>query len=55
VRKILRRCVACIKVIGKPYCIPDPPLLPKLRINQPNPFEVMGTDFKGAILFNLAG
>ena len=49
VKKILRKCVACIKVFGKPYRVPDPPPLPKLRINQPNPFEVTGIDFTGAL------
>ena len=49
VKKILRKCVVCIKLIGKPYRIPDPPPLPKLRIEQPNPFKVTGVDFTGAL------
>ena len=32
VKKILRKCVVCIKLIGIPYRVPDPPPLPKLRI-----------------------
>ena len=39
----------CIKLIGKPYRIPDPPPLPNLRIEQPNSFEVTGVDFTGAL------
>ena len=39
----------CIKLIGKPYRTPDPPPLPKLRIEQPNPFKVTGVDFTGTL------
>ena len=49
VKKILRKCVVCIKLIGKPYRVPDPPPLPKLRTEQPNSFEVTGVDFTGAL------
>ena len=49
VKKILRTCDVCIKLIGKPYNIPDPPPLPKLCIEQPNSFEVTGVDFMGAL------
>ena len=48
VKKILRKCIVCIKLIGKPYRVPDPPPLPKLHIEQPNSFEVTGVDFTGA-------
>ena len=49
VKMILRKYVVCIKLIGKPYRIPDPPPLPKLRIEQPNPFKVTGVDFTSAL------
>ena len=49
VKKILSKCVVCIKLIGKPYRIPDPPPLPKLCIEKPNPFKVTGVDFTGAL------
>ena len=49
VKKILRKCVTCNKLIGKPYKVPDPPPLPKLRVEQPNPFYVTGVDFTGAL------
>ena len=49
VKKILRKCVVCIKLIGKPYRIPDPPPLPKLRIEQPYSFQVTGVDFTGTL------
>ena len=48
-KKILRKCVVCIKLIGKPYRIPDPPPLPKLCIEQPNPFKITGVDFTGVL------
>ena len=49
VKKILRKYVTCNKLIGKPYKIPDPLPLPKLRVEQPNPFYVTGVDFTGAL------
>ena len=49
VKKVLRKCDVCIKLIGKPYRVPDPPPLPKLRIEQPISFEVTGVDFTGAL------
>lgn len=47
VKKILRKCVSCTKLIGKPYKIPDPPPLPKLQVDWPNPFNATGVDFTG--------
>ena len=49
VRRLLRKCVTCLRVMGKPYQVPDPPPLPKLRIEHPNPFQVTGVDFTGAL------
>ncbi|XP_065911151.1 uncharacterized protein [Dysidea avara] len=49
VRKLLRRCVTCLRLIGKPYRPPDPPPLPKVRIEDPTPFSVCGVDFTGAM------
>ena len=32
VKSVLRRCVPCRKLIGKPYRSPDPPPLPKVHV-----------------------
>ena len=49
VRRLLRQCVSCRKVIGKPYSIPDPPPLPHSRTKEGKPFEITGVDFTGAL------
>ena len=49
VRKLLRRCVTCNKLLGKPYGAPSPPPLPKVRVTQCPPFSVTGVDFTGAL------
>ena len=49
VKKLLRRCVTCLRVTGKPYRLPDPPPLPKSRIEDPTPFSICGIDFMGAM------
>ena len=35
--------------MGKPYRAPDPPPLPKMRVNESKPFEVTGVNFTGAL------
>ena len=45
VRQLLRRCMPCCKVMGKPY---TPPLL-QARIREGRPFEVTGVDFIRAL------
>ena len=49
VKKLLRKCVTCVRLTGKPYRPPDPPPLPKARIEDPTPFSVCGVDFTGAM------
>ena len=49
VRKLLRRCVICNKLKGKPFRAPDPPPLPKVRVTESPPFTVTGVDFTGAL------
>ena len=49
VKKLLRKCVICTKLSGRPYKAPDPPPLPKIRIADPTPFSVCGVDFTGAL------
>lgn len=37
-RKLLRRCITCVKLTGKPYRAPDPPPLPRSWVEDPTPF-----------------
>ena len=55
IRKLLRHCVTCQKVQGKPYQIPDPPPLIKERIQNAQPFEFTGVDFTGALYVRNGG
>jgi len=48
VQSLLRKCVTCKKVAGKPYAAPDPPPLIKDKLNASRPFEVTGVDHTGA-------
>lgn len=49
VKKILRKCLPCLKIMGKPYQAPDPPPLPQDRLQCSSPFSVTGVDFTGAL------
>ena len=49
IQSLLRKCVQCRKVTGKPYAAPDPPPLPKIRVQDAVPFTVTGVDFTGAL------
>jgi len=49
VRSLLRKCVTCKKVSGKPYSAPEAPPLPKSRTLCAAPFSVTGVDFIGAL------
>ena len=49
VRKVIQQCVICRKCSGTPYKIPDPPPLPKSRVQQSQPFTTTGVDFTGAL------
>ena len=49
IRKLLRRCLTCNKLMGKPYSAPDPPPLPKDRVTKSPPFTITGVDFTSAL------
>ena len=49
VNSVVRSCVSC-RVNGKPYRAPDPPPLPKVKVEESQPFSVTGIDFTGALL-----
>ena len=49
IRSVLRTCVTCKRVCGKPYSTPDPWPLPKSRTQLAPPFTVTGVDFTGAL------
>ncbi|XP_065917547.1 uncharacterized protein [Dysidea avara] len=49
VRQLIRKCVSCRKVSGKPYMVPEPPPLPLDRVKEGKPFDVTGVDFTGAL------
>ena len=55
VKKAISHCVTCKKISGLPYDIPDPPPLPKSRLQQAEPFTVTGVDFTGALHIREAG
>ena len=55
VKKAISRCVTCKKISGLPYDLPDPPPLPKSRLQQAEPFTVTGVDFTGALHIREAG
>ena len=49
IKSIIRKCVVCRRMTGKPYTIPDPPQLVKLRVSPTDPFAVTGVNFTGAL------
>ena len=49
VKNILRNCVVCNKLSGNHYKAPNPPPLPKHRVQMMEPFTVTGIDFTGAL------
>ena len=49
IKKAISRCITCKKISGLSYDLPDPPPLPKSRLQQAEPFTVTGVDFTGAL------
>ncbi|XP_065903883.1 uncharacterized protein [Dysidea avara] len=45
VKSLLRCCVPCRKLTGKPYKTLDPPPLPKIRVTEVPLFTITGVDF----------
>ncbi|XP_076095349.1 uncharacterized protein LOC143066242 [Mytilus galloprovincialis] len=52
VNSVLRKCIQCQKIIGKPYNSPEPPPLPKDRVKDTIPFCTTGIDFAGPLHIN---
>ncbi|XP_074649004.1 uncharacterized protein LOC141904321 [Tubulanus polymorphus] len=46
-KKILRKCVTCKRLYGRPYLAPPPPPLPSFRVNELKPFTATAIDFTG--------
>ena len=55
IKNVLRNCVVCKRVAGKPYTAPDPPPLPHLRTQDVHPFTFTGVDFTGALYVQHGG
>ncbi|XP_074657298.1 uncharacterized protein LOC141910505 [Tubulanus polymorphus] len=48
-RKLLRKCVICKYITGKPYSLPNCAPLQSSRLKEAPPFTVCGLDFTGAL------
>ena len=55
VKSLLRKCVRCRRVAGKPYSRPDPSPLPSIRVKDARPFEITGVDFTWALYVKKIG
>ena len=55
IKSLLRTCTTCKRRSGKPYPVPDPPPLPKMRMRDVVPFTVTGVDFTGALYVQMNG
>ena len=51
VKAVLRQCVPCLTVSGKPYRAPVTPPLPRFRLENAHPFTACGVDFTGALYY----
>ena len=49
IKSVLRTCVVCRRVSGKPYPTPDTAPLPYIRTQDVYPFTYTGVDFTGAL------
>ena len=55
IKSVLRKCVSCLKVQGRPLHTPPMPDLPYDRVRQANSFEITGVDYTGNINVKSAG
>ena len=55
VKWLLRKCVPCYKVLGRPYPIPESPPLPQSCTKEGRPFEITGVHFTGALYVRNSG
>ena len=53
VKKVLKKCVACMKVRGKPFKSPPVAPLPDFRVRQSTPFLKVSIDFAGPLFVKL--
>ena len=49
VKKVLRKCVVCKKLEGRPFNEPQTAPLPEYRVNKAPPFSKIGVDFAGPL------
>lgn len=49
VRKIIKKCVICLRLKGRPYVTGPPPPLPQCRVDSSDPFQNVGLDYTGAL------
>ena len=49
IKSLLRKCVTCLKITGKPFPAPDPAPLPQSRMQDVHPFTYTGVDFTVAL------
>ena len=52
VKKVIRKCVVCLKHEGLPYGTHQPGDLPNTRVSDDPPFSHVGLDFAGPIYFD---
>ena len=50
VKTILRKCISCKRVNGKPFSLPAEPQLPSFRVEKTLPFINVGIDYAGPML-----
>merc|ERR1712035_227070 len=49
VKSTIKMCYTCKRLEGRPYQYPSPPPLPKERVEEARPFEIVGLDYTGFI------